>query len=369
MRTHAWLLCLVLLPLAAAALAWSGRYAWDLRTGTPVLDYSPTVDLGERERGEVAVGRFTITNHGRGELRIDKFITSCSCAGVEQEADGQFRRLESVLVPPGGQVELVVRVSVGVEPGETQRVQVAFSSNDPAQPTGRIEVIIPYVKGGIYALPSAVLFGEVRVGSVARRVIDLYDNRQVGRRIEKVRSLQPERFEARLLPVEPRGPGQVHDIGGRLIARLEVIGQTSRPGPLNGRIEVSLAGEERQPDVIPVFGEVVRDVECRPSTLILPRRAGEHLLFSGQVLVRHRDGRAIRVEVENAPPGISVKVRPSPDSEDQCWLEVEWTRAQPALAGEQMIRLRVRWEEGERVLALPVRLTSEPSSEGQVLSR
>lgn len=358
-------LCLLLVPLAGAALAWSARYAWDLRPATPILDYPPVVDLGDREFGEVAVGRFTIGNRGRSELQLEKFFTSCSCAGVEREADGQFQRLESVLVPPGGQIELVARVSVGVQPGESQLVQVGFSSNDPTQPAGRIEVRIPHVKGGAYAVPKAIQFGEIRVGSAARQVIDLYDNRQTGRKIEKIRSLQPDRFEARLLPLDPQEPAQVHEMGGKLIARLEVIGESSRPGSLNGRIEVSLAGEERRPDFIPVFGEVVQDVECRPSMLILPRRSGERLLFSGPMLLRHRDGRAIRLQVENSPQGISVKVRPSPDSDDQCWLDVEWTRSQPIPSGEQMLRLRVRTDAGESLLDVPVRLTAEHSSEGE----
>ncbi len=363
MRPNAQLRFLVLLPLAGAALAWSGRYAWDHWATTAALDYPPTVDLGEREYGEVAVGRFTVTNRGRGELVLDEFFTSCSCAGVEREADGRFWRVESVLVPPGEQVELVVRVGVGVPSGGRQRVQVVFSSNDPTQPAGKIEVIVPHVKGGAFAVPTAALFGDVRVGSPARQVIDLYDNRQAGRRVEQVRSLQPERFEARLLPLDPQGSAPTHDRGGRLIARLEVIGQTSRPGPLNGRVEVSLAGEARQPDLIPVVAEVVRDVECRPSTLVLPRRAGERFVFSGRVLLRHRDGRAIRVEVEDVPPGMSAQVRPSTDGGDQCWLEVERTRAQPAVSGEKRIRLRVRSDESDSLLDVPVLLTTAPSAE------
>lgn len=365
MRFRARLLWVVLLPLAAAAMAWAVRYAQDDQPATAALEYPPRVDLGEREFGEVAVGRFTVANRARGELLLDTFSTSCSCAGVEREAEGKFHRVETVSVPPRGQIELVVRVSVGLEPGQRQTVQVAFSSNDPAQPAGMIEVFVPRVKGGAYAVPRAVLFGAIRLGGAARQVIDLYDNRHAGRRIEKIRSFQPERFEARLLPLDPNAPAQFHDSGGRLIARIEVVGQTTRPGSLEGRIEVSLAGEDRVPDVIQVFGEVVHAVECRPATLILPRRAGERLLFSGQVLLRHRDGHSITVEVEHSPPGITAKVRPSPDTADQCWLDVEWARSQAATAGDQVVRLRVRSASGESQLEMPIRLIADSLSEGQ----
>lgn len=365
MKMRLRFLYLLLLPLAVAALTWSVRYAWDVWPATAILNYPSTVDLGEREFGEVAVGRFTIANHGRRELLLDQFSTSCSCAGVEREVDGEFQRLESLSLPPREQVELAVRVSVGVEPGERQLVQVGFASNDPVQPVAKIEVLVPRVIGGTCAVPKAILFGAVRVGGMARQVVDLYDNRRPNRRIEGVRSSHPELLRIRLLPLESEDRARTHDVAGRLIARLEVVGQTALPGPLDGRIEVSLAGEERRPDIIPVFGEVVHTVECRPEKLILPRRAGDRLVYSGQLLLRHRDGRSIKVEVEHVPSGITAKVRPSPDSEDQCWLDVECTPSQAVPSIDQVIRLRVRSDLEESLLEAPVRVITEKLSEGQ----
>lgn len=356
---------LALVPILAAAATWAGRYTVDRRVALPILSFPATIDLGNRERGDVAVGRFIIANRGTTKLLVDQFSTSCSCAGVEREVGGRWQRVESVEIPPNGQFELAVRVSVGVPEGERQVVDIGFSSNDPKRPNGKIQVMIPLVKGGVYALPRVVIFGEIRCGGSESRVIDLYDNRQPGRRIEKVRSLQPERFGVRLLAVDAQQLGQIHDRGGRRIARVEIIAPASRPGPLNGLIEVSLASEERRPDVIPVFGEVVQDVECRPSTLILPRRAGERFTYSGQILLRQRDGQSIQVEVASVPSGISAKVRSVRDAEFPWLLEVDCARPQPALLGEKIITLRVRSGKVESVLNVPVLLTIDPSAESQ----
>jgi hypothetical protein len=309
------------------------------------------------------VGHFTITNNGRADLLLDRFSTSCSCAGVERELDGQVNRVESVSIPPRGQVDLIVRVAVGVPSGERQLVQVGFSTNDPLRPVGVIGVVVPRVKGGVCILPNAALFGEVRVGATARRVVDLYDNRQPGRRIDVVRSLEPERFEARLLPVREEESGMTHERGGRLMAHLEIVAKTLKPGSLNGRIEVSLAGEAREPDSITVFGEVVQDIECRPSTLVLPRRTGEHLVYSGQMRLRHRDGDAVRLEVESLPAGISGRLRQTSQGEFPWLLDLECSPAQPAFSGERTVRLRVMRGSAESYVSVPIRLTSAPTPE------
>lgn len=358
MKKYTRLLVFVLfIPVLAAGGTWGSRSLFDRWIGRAVLDCPTTIDLGDREFGEIAVGRFAIANRGRGELRVDNFFTTCSCAGVEREVDGRRERIESAVIPPGGHLELAVRVSVGALSGENQVVRMGFSCNDPKRPTCEILVIVPHVKGGVYPAVSAILFGEIRVGSAARRVIELYDNRQVGRRIEKVHSLQPDRFEARLLPLAPLESPRSHERGGQLMARLEVIAQTSKPGILDGAIEVSLAGESRQPDVIRVYGQVVSDIECIPSTLILPRRIAERITYSGQMLLRHRDGQRMKLAVDSAPPGITVKVRPVPENDFPWLLEVECPRPDSVQSGERTIRLRVRLNEGEQTFDVPVLLT------------
>jgi hypothetical protein len=60
------------------------------------VEYPEFVDLGSCAQGELATGRFLVKNVGRGELTVEEFRTSCSCAGVEREVDGKFYRVQSL---------------------------------------------------------------------------------------------------------------------------------------------------------------------------------------------------------------------------------------------------------------------------------
>lgn len=354
---------LVFLPVAVAGLTMGARAAWD-RWRRPLLRCPQILDLGEREFGETAVGRFTVANAGGGILVLKDFATSCSCAGVEQDEGGNFRRVEVVRLPPGEQVELGVRVAVGARPGTPQIVHVAFDTNDPARPLARIDVIVSRVRGGVYAQPSALIFGTVPVGAPARRVINLYDNGVTGRRIAKVHCTPPERFDVRPVPLSSNETAPSHETAGRLMARLEVTARTMQPGSLDGRIVIQSAEPGRSPDIIPVSGEVSDGFDCWPSTLVLPRRVGDAFLYRGEVLLRHREGKSFRVEVETLPPGISVNVRAVTAQQDQYVLTVERrpVNAHPgSSASPARIGLRVLTDAKAVRLQIPVLISGGKS--------
>jgi hypothetical protein len=357
--------CIVLIPVISAALVWGVRTSWDRWIAPqPILEYEASVDLGERERNEVAVGRFLVFNRGWGELRLDQFATSCGCAGVEREVDGEFRKLETVVVEPRHHVELIVRMAVTQAVGLSQSVNVTFASSDSKTPRGYVEVSVPRVRGGVYSSPNTVLFGELRVGSAATRVIDLFDSRQQGRRIEKVICSQPDVLHARFVPLGPDESAIVHPKGGRLMGRLEVKAQTARPASLSARIELLLAGESRQPDVVFVAGDVKYDVECVPSTVILPRFVGGKPVFSGEVQLRQRDGHPLNVSVDGESPGLAVRIRPRPGAADRWLLTVE--RVSPDTGSRQAaIRLRTRSNDLEELVEIPVLFTSGLPSKSQ----
>src|SRR5206468_3405163 len=136
------------------------------------------------------------------------------------------------------------------------------------------------------------------------QIVNLYDDGKAGRQVDRVRSTNPARFQARLLPLAEHEVNQHSDRAGKLIARAEVVPFTEETGPIEGNLEVVLANESRAPDVVPVGGEVVRHVDCRPSTLVLPRHVGERLVYSGQLLVFSRDKQPIHVRIESTPPGV-----------------------------------------------------------------
>ena len=195
----------VLLAVFAAALVGVGVA---LSTGLisakptiPRIEFTDSVDLGSCAQGGIAEGRFLVKNVGGGELTVEAFRTSCSCAGVEREVDGKFLRVQSLRLGAGEEVELVVRVSVTASAGQRQRIGIAFDTNDPECPRGIVDALVSRVLGGVVSLPSAVSCGDLTVGSQATFTLDIYDNGQTGRLIGEVRSTCPERFGAFLVPL------------------------------------------------------------------------------------------------------------------------------------------------------------------------
>jgi hypothetical protein len=358
-RSTAVALCSV--PLVSAALTVATRYTWDNWHGVPFLDCPRQLDLGERKRGDIAIGNFKIRNAGNDDLHLDEFQTSCSCAGVEQEIDGKRYRIQSLSLPPGQEVQLSVRLGVGVRPGESQHVQVVFNTNDPKNPHWLLEVLVPRVTGGCFSDPRAVVFGPLSPGQRNTRIIDLFENGAPGRMVEKVYSSHPERFSAELVPLSEKDRQCVHSTAGRLFAHIQVTPHTERPGRLDGDLLVSVANETNV-ERIPVIGEVVGIAECRPSSLVLPRRVQNRIVHSGEVLILNRLEKPIEVAIDFLPPDIVADVRPVPDHPDQRLLQIAWRRAENAnrkVGSEERARLRIRCDGQESNLEVPIVLAED----------
>jgi hypothetical protein len=209
----------------------------------PAVDFPRGVDLGPQPFGAIAHGDFRIENRGGSTLSLNGFSTSCSCAGVEVEEDGVAKQIQELHISPGGHADLKVRIAVAARPGTPQIVYVSFQTNDPERPAGTVVFTIPQVAGGVYAEPTAVVFGDLPLGRSASRTLRLYDNGVSTRSVREVRSGHPDRFSARLIP--PIGTEPPHESAGRVIALVEVIPRTDQPGRLDGTIEVVLANESR----------------------------------------------------------------------------------------------------------------------------
>lgn len=96
----------------------------------PIAEYPNVVELGSRERGEVAVARFVVANRGRSMLVMDRFLSNCSCSGIERRRGNEFHGFEELRVAPGEEVELQFRVSVrGVPVGAEARNATTFRTN------------------------------------------------------------------------------------------------------------------------------------------------------------------------------------------------------------------------------------------------
>lgn len=347
-------------PLAAGALTIGLRSAWDRwLAARPVFVYPESVDLGPREKGEVVTARFAIENPGRGVLIVDGLATSCTCAGVEREVDGEFSRVNSVRIPAGGTAELVARIAVVAPAGEHQSVQIFCRSNDPARPFARIGVVIPTVTGRLATSPRDVVLGTVPVGERVRRVVDLFAVGTRASRVERVRGVPPDRFDVRLLDPPEYESGKADGPARKLVARLEVTARSDRPRHLDGEIEIYLTDEKRPRDRIAVTGEVVSAVKWWPSLVVLPRRVGDQTVYSGEVLVQGREEAPLDIRVVSAPAGLRTDVRPVAGHEDRRIVFVEGRPAgrSSGVRADLRIRLGVRsGEQEEESVDIPVRV-------------
>jgi len=340
----------VYVPLVFASAAVVARtiIAINFPKTVPALECPSRLDLGPQESQAIAVGHVRVRNNGRADLVIDHLRTTCSCATVGREEGGKFLRVDSLRLASGQEAELAVRVGVSVRPGTAQAVSVQFESNDPAHRRWAIRVLVPRVRGGGYAEPFAVVFGELRVGEASKRLIDIYDNGTPGRRIGRATFTNGDRCVARVIPVEDRAAPRLHATAGSLIGRVEVVAHSAKPGPLNGLVEVSLADENRPPLRIPVVGAVVGSVRCAPASIVFPRCVGGNFSDSADLLLSHADGKPIRVDIVSLPPGFRMQINEVPGHADQRMLHVDWLRGRTeASLGATQILLRAFFEGNE----------------------
>jgi hypothetical protein len=330
----------------------------------PVLQCPRTVDMGVWNLGEAATGHLEVKNIGKSVLSLKDFSTSCSCIKVEREIDGHHSPLRKIDLSPGEEAGLVVSFGIGAEPGESQSATVYFQTNDPSHPVWQCDFIISRVGGAYFAQPSAVIFGPLAPGEKPRRTIDLFNNRVANRKVESICSTHPELFSVKLLPLSDEDKQRVHPTAGDLVARIEVMPCSDRPGPIAGEIHVSLVNEKHRTPPISVLGEVISPVICRPAMLVLPRRIQGQWTFGGDVLIFHRQDKPIDIILDTPPPEISAEVKAVEGRTHQRLLHIEWHRtaiSKTDSTTETRLRLRVRSGGEETKLEVPVFLTENRS--------
>src|SRR5262245_46049828 len=122
----------------------------------PIIEYPARLDLGDREMGDEVIKPYTIVNRGRGELVITHIRTACSCTGMERAENGRYVKVELLRLKPGEKADLVMRIAVrGPRIGGEMINVIEFQTNDPKQPSCRIEAIVRRVSGGVYLSPES----------------------------------------------------------------------------------------------------------------------------------------------------------------------------------------------------------------------
>lgn len=344
LRRHVWL---ALIPLLAAAAAVGTRSmglsqmltTWGRRD--PVAVFPSSIDFGEQEIGRRAVAQFSICNKGGSELLLHDIRADCGCSGLEREIDGKTCRLESLRVAPGQKVALAVHSAFQGQTGARGRNVLAFRTNDPTHPEATIELTACPLRGGFIVSPTRIIFGRIPQGGEVQRIVSVYDAGPQPRRIARFITTPPGLLNARLLPAAEQEPWPD---GQSLVGRVEVSAITAAPGRLEGQLLIFVENEQRPPNVVPVIGQVVGDVEVMPSSVVLPRRSGNGLLYKATCMCRSPTGQAMQVTVESTPPELTVAAAPSA-TQSRLWnVTIEYVpgRALRSADTPGVVRLRAR---------------------------
>ncbi|HEY3787612.1 MAG TPA: hypothetical protein VGL71_02100, partial [Urbifossiella sp.] len=183
------------------------------------------------------------------------------------------------------------------------------------------------------------------------RTVRLFSNGSSSRRVHSVRSLQPDRFSAKLLSFEKADSSVGLD---RLVAVVEVSAKTDRPGSLEGFLEVVLNEESRASDKIAVLGDVVPPIRAWPSTLVLPKSAGGEFVYSDRVVLTSRDGLEFDLKIEEIPNGVAATIQKDPSNPGQWLLNVR-ASAEGGESRKAIVRARAEFRNGGfHSLELPV---------------
>jgi len=175
-----------------------------------------------------------------------------------------------ISIPAARSVQLNLSISVSPQAGTSQNVAVDFESNDPLARSKRIIIAIPSIKSVASLLPASLSFGTlVPMEPASQRVVVTADKSH-NLRVERVVSLQPERFSTRLVPCTPDELLHVGE-GKQALTALEVVPTPGQSGTLAGTVEIQVSGDQNCLLRLPVSGQRKSLIEGLPSALFLHR--------------------------------------------------------------------------------------------------
>jgi hypothetical protein len=324
----------------------------------PVLSFTESVDLGERERGDVVEAQVTVANRGTGPLTVNNVRTSCACSGLERKTESGYRRVETLTLTPGQGVDLVVRLAVNAPAESAYRTAIEFQTNDVQRPHGRIELLNPRVKGGVSTVPSSIAFGTVALRGRAIARVAVWDTAEPPRKLVSITSSNPERVRAAISEPDGTCSGKQEPVKGRVIAWLDVELTTDIPGEVNETLRLQPAGTVRAPDVISVTGRVAAPFEATPPLLTLPRNTSDGLVYSHTCELRSVNGEPFEVTVDQCAPGLTVHLLNRGTKQDRHFARITWDgtwrHAGTIKTDEAAVHFRCRGDNGTACVVLPV---------------
>ena len=157
-------------PIVVGGYAGGGGVALVEGLGAGGAAHAPQIgvvpqnlDFGDLPPGEVSDAKtMVVQNYGTGELAI-------SGIGLTGDSSGNFviqsDNCSHETLDPGASCELEVAFKP-LSPGD-KKAEVSISSNDPFQPTVRLEIVGRGIAPQIAVSPSSIDFGDVRVGEAS----------------------------------------------------------------------------------------------------------------------------------------------------------------------------------------------------------
>jgi hypothetical protein len=347
-------LALVLLLTISLRTGAGGRESRS--NAAPKIEFPAQVDAGDQESAKIFLCPLAIANRGTAQLEIHDIRTDCTCSGLGRVKNGEFLRLENLALEPGQHADLAIRAVVKGTNGSSARHIIQFRTNDPLHRQAEIEMVVPRIQAGFVLSPSSVVFGSIPPTPVARVQVEVYDDRDQARQIDRVTSSRPDQFSAQLLPGPPDRSG-IKDAGRVLVGRIEVVSCANKPGPFSGEVLIHRTGSPDGPDRLPVFGSVVLDAMVRPASLVLPRQSGSGPLYYATCLCKSTNGCALSLAAERVPQDIDVRLEPVAGNRCEQLVRIEWKRAQrPRSPGVRFVGLKARTGNSETRLDIRIDL-------------
>ncbi len=122
-------------------------------------------DLGTIIEGDVHVVRWQLENHGSADLVIQRIQASCGCVVTELSDDEK-------VIPPGGSLELRANFNTQGRQGAQVKAVTVFS-NDPAEPTLKLEFTADLQFLFVVRPPGIANLRSVRRGEPVQRTVDI----------------------------------------------------------------------------------------------------------------------------------------------------------------------------------------------------
>jgi hypothetical protein len=313
------------------------------------------VDLGLRRAGEECTIPFTIRNAGGKTLHIHSIRSDCSCTGLEYESSsGRFVRAEEIRVPPGEKAVYRIRYVVRSFPGQLVRSTIRFATNDPAQPTATVEIVVPQLVG-IRLEPNFLHITKGTVG--AGKTVDLWNIGNTSPRLVSVRashsdvSVSLRQKTGEELSTTQFSQPSDQRMAGTYLGTVEVD-DSHVHGNLEFNVQVQVK-HERESEFVTIPCQVIEtpSVVVSPRLLRLPRSTSEGIAFSGRFFCQFQNEIQGPLALK-CPENITARVVQA--SERSALVEVE---AEPRVTkGKHTILLQNR----DASVSVPLMVDIEP---------